>query len=200
MKSVSPTDFLRFIPATLALLLLGLGGFGCASNVTRLGYRAALDSFDLQAMTAQMAQSIAADPEVQAEFQRSGPLTIVVEPVQNRLTAEIIPRGAAQAFTARVRVLLARSEPNRYQWIMNRDDFYDLRERELDGIDLGPTPDAVSPRFALVATFSSLASEDATRRSAYYLCQYELTDLSNRQVLWADKYEVKKTAVKGFLD
>jgi hypothetical protein len=37
-------------------------------------------------------------------------------------------------------------------------------------------------------------------RSEAYLCVYELTDLDHRTVLWSDKYEVKKKAVKGFLD
>ena len=50
------------------------------------------------------------------------------------------------------------------------------------------------------ATFSSLTNEDRKRRSEYYLCVYELTDLSHRNVLWTDKYEVKKAVVKEFLD
>jgi hypothetical protein len=29
---------------------------------------------------------------------------------------------------------------------------------------------------------------------------YELTNLEDRTLLWTDKYEVKKVAVKGFLD
>ena len=82
---------------------------------------------------------------------------------------------------------------------MNRDAFYRMRGKELD-FDLGPSPDAINPEYALTATFSTLTNEDAKRRSAYYLCVYELTDLSHRNVLWTDKYEVKKTAVKEFLD
>ena len=83
---------------------------------------------------------------------------------------------------------------------MNRDAFYDLRSRELEGIELGPAPEAVNPQYALTATFSSLTDEDPRRRSAYYLCVYELTDLSGRTVLWSDRYEVKKIAVKGDFD
>ena len=49
--------------------------------------------------------------------------------------------------------------------------------------------------------FSSLTERDvASGRSSYYLCVYELTDLEDRTVLWTDTYEVKKMAVKGFLD
>jgi hypothetical protein len=32
------------------------------------------------------------------------------------------------------------------------------------------------------------------------MCTYQLTNLEDRTVLWTDKYEVKKQAVRGFLD
>lgn len=171
---------------------------GCTSdNVTRTGQRATLDSFDLTKMTDDMAMQIAADPDVLAEFNSHGPLKVVVRPVENRLTGEVLPRGEAMVFTARVRSLLSRHAPQTFTWIMNRDAYYDLRTRELEGVDLGPAPEAMNPQYALTATFSSLTDEDRKRRSAYYLCVYELTDLSGRTLLWSGRYEVKKIAVKG---
>lgn len=142
---------------------------------------------------------IAGDPEVQAEIANVGPLKIVVQPVENEMTAEVLPRGPAEAFTGRVRSLLSRHDRVNYVWVMNRDAFYRMRSQELD-FDLGPSPDAVNPEYALTAKFSSLTSENANRRSAYYLCVYQLTDLSKRRILWTDKYEVKKATVKGWLD
>ena len=115
------------------------------------------------------------------------------------MTGEVLPRGPAEAFTSRVRVLLARHDPDRYTWVMNREAYYHLRQRELD-YDLGPAPEAVNPQYALTAKFSSLTQEDAKHRSSYYLCVYELTDIRHRNVLWTGSYEVKKAAVKGFLD
>ena len=187
----------------LCLSVFICGSVSCTSdNVTKTGQRAALDSFDLTAMTDDMAMKIAADPEVLAEFNAHGPLSIVVRPVQNRLVGEVLPRGEAEVFTARVRQLLSKHSPDHFTWIMNRDSFYRLRSRELEatGVDLGPSPDAIQPKFALTATFTSLADEDVKHRSAYYLCVYELTDLSGRTTLWSDRYEVKKIAVKSFLD
>ena len=137
--------------------------------------------------------------DVQREYQANGPLKVVVEPVENEMTGEVLPRGPAQAFTSRVRVLLSRHARDTFTWVMNRQAYYDLRQRELD-YDLGPNPEAVNPQYALTAKFSSLTNEDAKRRSSYYLCVYSLTDLSHRTVLWTEKYEVKKAAVKGFLD
>jgi hypothetical protein len=83
---------------------------------------------------------------------------------------------------------------------MNRDAWHYLRQRELENVDPGPSPDAIQPRYALTAKFSTLTHETSQRRSTYYLCVYELTDLQNRNVLWSDKWEVQKKAVKGFLD
>lgn len=187
------------------LLLAGLGLFlplssGCASAV-QAGFSTALDSTDLVAMTDDMASKIVADPEVQAAIGREGQLRVVVQPVENLMTAEVLPRGPAETYTARVRTLLSRHAPDRFLWIMNRDAFYRLRSRELEGdIDLGPAPGAVDPRYALAAKFSSLTDESSKRRTSYYLCVYELTNLEDRSILWTDRYEVKKTAVKGFLD
>jgi hypothetical protein len=172
---------------------------GCASAVSA-GQNTALSGADLVAMTDDMAMKVLADAEVQAAIAREGKLPVVVQPVENYMRGEILPRGQADAFTGRVRTLLAKHAPDKFTWIMNRDAFYDLRKRELDGVDPGPSPDAINPRYALTAKFSSLGDEDRGRRTSYYLCVYELTNLGDRSVLWTGSYEVKKTAVKWFLD
>jgi hypothetical protein len=177
----------------MALLLAGCTG------AVQSGHNTALDAVDLVAMTDDMAARIVADPEVQAAVRDEGSLKVVVQPVENRMVGEVLPRGPAEAFTARVRSLLAKAAPGNFTWIMNRDAFYRLRNRELD-VDLGPSPEAIDPRYALQASFSSPTDEDLKRRSSYYLCIYELLDLQTRNVLWTGSYEVKKIAAKGFLD
>jgi len=172
---------------------------GCASAVSQ-GQNTALSGVDLVQMTDDMAMKIAGDSEVQSAIAKNGPLKVVVMPAENRMRAEVLPQGQAEAFTGRLRTLLAKHAPDKFTWIMNRDTFYSLRGRELEGVELGPAPDAISPDYSLSAVFSSLADEDAKRRSSYYLCRYELTDLRDRTVLWTGSYEVKKVAVKGFLD
>lgn len=171
---------------------------GCASAV-QAGQSTALDSVNLVEMTDDMARRIVGSPAVQEAIRRDGKLKVVVQPVENNMTAEVLPRGAAEAFTGRVRALLSEHAPEQFTWIMNRDDFRKLRQREID-FDLGPAPDAIQPEYALVARFSSIANESIKHRSSYYLCVYELTNIQDRQVLWTGRYEVKKTAVKGFLD
>ncbi len=173
---------------------------GCTTAV-QSGYSTALDGTDLVAMTDDMSMKIMADPDVQAAISKDGRLRVVVQPVENLMTAEVLPRGPAETFTARIRALLSKHAPDKFLWVMNRDAFYRLRGRELDGgMELGPAPEAVNPKYALTAKFSSLTDENSKRRRSYYLCVYELTNLEDRSVLWTDKYEVQKTAVKGFLD
>ena len=181
------------------LVLLSLLLAGC-TNAVQSGHNTALDSVDLIKMTDDMAAKIVADPKVEDAIAQNGKLRVVVEPVENDMTAEILPRGPADAFTARVRTLLANHAPEKFTWIMNRDAFFKLRDKELEGVDLGPAPGDVNPQYALTAKFSSLTSENSQGRSSYYLCVYELTDLSHRDILWTGSYEVKKKAVRGFLD
>jgi hypothetical protein len=186
-----------FLLATLAMFA---SLAGCANDTAVAhGKNTALDSVDLVQMTDDMAMKIVASPAVQDAIKAEGKLKVVVEPVENNMTGEVLPRGPAQAFTGRLRVLLAQHAKGQFVWVMNRDAWHYLRKRELE-IDAGPSPDAVQPRYALTAKFSSLTNEDAKRRSSYYLCVYELTDLQHRYILWSDKYEVKKSAMKQFLD
>jgi hypothetical protein len=182
-----------FICGSLSLLL------GCSSAI-QSGFNPALSGDDLIKMTDDMAMKIVASPAVQSAIQKEGALKVVVEPVENQMRAEVLPRGAAEAFTGRVRTLLSRHAPDRFIWIMNRDAYYRLRQRELEGVELGPAPEAINPQYALTARFSSLASEDPKRRSSYYLCVFDLTDIQRRNIVWSGSYELKKVAVKGFLD
>jgi hypothetical protein len=189
----------KFFAMLASPLLLLLFISGCGTAVSS-GHNTALDYMDLESMTSQMASGIVASPEVESEIARTGPLKIVCEPVENRMTGEILPRGQAEAYTAQVRALLSKHAPDKFTWIMNRDEFNDLRQSEMTGIPLGPSPDAINPQYALAARFDSMTQEDSEHRSSYYLCVYRLTDLDHRTVLWTGTYKVKKTAVKGFLD
>jgi len=173
---------------------------GCSvSSAVSSGHNTALDSVDLVSMTDLMARSLAAEPRVNEVYAKRGPLNVVCQPVENNLTGEILPAGQAEVFVARVRYLLSKHEPQKFTWVMNRDSYYRLRGRELD-VDLGPAPERIQPEYALVARFSSLADESSRRRTEAYLCVYQLTSIRDGAVIWTDKYEVKKTAVKGMLD
>lgn len=189
-----------FFLSTVFCLLAALFLSGCASAVAA-GTNTSLSGDDLIAMTDKMSISILASPGVQQALAKNHRLKVVIQPVENYMTGEILPQGPAQTFVARVRELLAAHAPDQFQWIMNKADYHAVRARELEGAhNLGPDPESLQPDYALTARFDSLANVSSKVRSEGYLCTYELTDLRTRETLWTDKYEVKKTAVKGFLD
>jgi hypothetical protein len=193
-------DMLRIVHLCLSVFICGSFLFiGCSSAVNT-GTNAALSGDDLMTMTDEMAAQIAADQDVQAAIASKGSLKVVVMPAENLMRAEVLPTGAKEAFVARVRTLLSRHAPGQFTWIVNRDTYESLRKRELEGVDLGPAPGAVNPEYALQAKFTSLADENKRGRTSYYVCSYELTSLADRTVLWRGSYEVKKVAVRGFLD
>ena len=187
------------VRCSILYLLCSIFLTGCASAVA-VGHNTALDSTDLVKMTDEMSASIIGNAAVQQAYAQSGSLKIVVEPVVNQMHAEILRTGEADAFTARLRALLGHHAPMEFTWIMNRDTFYRMRNQELDGVDPGPSPDAINPEYALTATFTSIAKQTSDTRNDYYVCNYSLTSLKDRSVLWSKSYEVQKQAVKGFLD
>lgn len=196
-KRVKPIMPILRATVVLTLALLPCAG-GCA-NALAVGHSTALDATDLRAMTDRMAASIAGDPRVLAAVAAEGPLAVVVERVENRMTGEILPRPEAEAFTARVRSLLSEQARGQFVWCVNRETYERLRGGELDPL-LGPPPDRVRPRYVLWGQFYSLTNEDAAGRRASYLCLFELTDLDRSTTLWTGRHEVSKRAVKGFLD
>ncbi len=189
-----------FICVHLWFLFLCVNGIGCASAVSA-GTNTSLSADDLTAMTDRMAMSIVAAPGVQEAIAREGKLRVVIQPVENYMSGEILPAGQKRAFVTRVRELLAGGGTrDRFVWIMNKADFYAVRGSELETHDLGPSPDSMQPTHELTARFDSLTNVTSSARSSGYLCAYRLVDLRTREVVWADKYEVRKTAVRGFLD
>lgn len=180
-------------------VFMGMALSGCAGNNTAVshGNNTALDSADLVEMTEDMTARMLSDPEIRSEMSRKGRLKVVIQPVENKMTGEVLPRGAKEAFVARLRSLLQDRAPEKFAWVMNRDNWYALRDRELDR---GPDPSRVQPEYQLTATFSSITDESSTHRSSYYLCVYKFNDMNSGIELWTGRYEVKKSAVKGFLD
>jgi PBP1b-binding outer membrane lipoprotein LpoB len=186
---------LTFVPFLLAAASFLIS---CEPNTAvSHGHNTALDSVDLVEMTQKMTDAILSNPSVQADVAQKGRLKVVIEPVENKMVGEILPRGAKEAFIARLRAQLQERAPEKFIWIINRDAWHALRNRE---IDAGPDPMGLQPEYALTATFSSITDETSNRRSSYYLCVYHLTNIQSRQLVWTDKFEVKKTAVKEFLD
>src|SRR5687767_9769724 len=106
-----------FLHLRVSACICGLVLIGCKSAIES-GTNTALSGVDLVKMTDDMAMQIGSDPEVRRAIAERGPLKVVVMPVENRMRAEVLPRGPAEAFVARVRTLLARHAPESFTWIM----------------------------------------------------------------------------------
>ncbi|HYE17867.1 MAG TPA: hypothetical protein VEA69_05460 [Tepidisphaeraceae bacterium] len=184
----------RLLPTAYCLLLLA----GCQENTAvSHGRSTALDAQNLVEVTDDMTAKLLADPEVRSAMAARGRLKVVIKPVENRMTGEVLPNGARHSFINRLRTNLQERAADHFAWVVNRDTWHAVRAAELDP---GPDPDRVQPEFALTARFSSITDESSRRRSAYYLCAYSLTDLNSGQTIWTAAYDIKKSAVKGFLD
>ncbi|HVT82464.1 MAG TPA: hypothetical protein VHM90_17620 [Phycisphaerae bacterium] len=191
-------------PALLAALTFAATLAGCNNTAVNVDRKTTfLNSDDMVTMTNRMAQSIIADPRIQAESAK-GPLKIVIRPVDN-LTDEIIPGNEAELFVARLQGLLA-SRPelaNRFIWCVNRSDYAKLQAERVPESKIGPSEDRVQPEYQLYAEFRSATNVTRKTRSDTYLCHYKLTRISNGGeglLLWLGEYETSKAIKKGFLD
>ena len=179
-------------------------GAGCNSTaVNRDAKTTQLDSYDMVAMTNQMAESIIADPRIHAAW-AVGPLKIVIKPVTN-LTNDIITDNQSELFVARLQGLLAKQPQlaDRFVWCINRSDYAKLRAEEIPDAKLGPSEDRIIPEYALYAEFQSATTVTRSARSDTYLCVYKLTRISGGTegaILWAGQYETSKAIKRGFLD
>ena len=185
----------------LAVCVLGAG---CETTaVNRDAKTTQLDSYDMVAMTNQMAESIIADSRIHAAW-AVGPLKIVIKPVTN-LTNDIIPDNQAEIFVARLQGLLAKQPQlaDRFVWCINRSDYEKLRAEEIPDAKLGPSEDRIIPEYALYAEFHADTRVTRSTRSYTYLCVYKLTRISggtDGAILWEGSYETSKAIKKGFLD
>jgi hypothetical protein len=91
-------------------------------------------------------------------------------------------------FINRLKTNVAQQGHGRVRLIENRDRYRDLQSRELEGDGRhNPGTPGVQPQFALHGQVSDLPN----RATNYFLFEFDLTDLRSREIVWANKYEVK---------
>ena len=149
---------------TTSLLILSLLT-GCGANTAvSHGKNTALDAANLEEMTQKMTDAILREANIQSALADKCKLRIVIQPVENKMIGEVLPRGEKELFVARLRSLLQERAPNQFTWVMNRDNWHAIRDKELDP---GPDPVRVQPEYALTARFSSITDESSKHRSSY---------------------------------
>lgn len=151
-----------------------------------------LQSMDVIAASDKMAASLLARPELNASKVQ---WTIVIDRVQDLTTDKTFGHDY-QIFLERLRVNLSKQGHGRVQLIENRNQFYDLRNRELEtgrddfGQGAGgqpPAPQSIQPDFSLYLKAMDLPN----RATNYYMLEFALTDLHTRQQVWIDDYEIR---------
>lgn len=197
--------------ASLALgTALALGAVGCTSptdkphdygqerpDIYDLDARdKGLQSADVNMAADQMAADLLALPALNASREQ---WTIVVTPVKDNT----IDRQGGPNYNIFIQALqdrIARGGQGRITLISNRDDFYDVRSRELESGGGGPdefgqtgrtgpggASEAINPDYALNGVIMDMPN----RGTNYYQIEFRLQNLRNRTIPWTRVYPVK---------
>ena len=182
-------------------LLLAMFTAGCGQSyedqrppVDQLDKRdRGLQSKDVLQASDSLAMDLLALPELNESREQ---WTVVVDRVED-MTRDNLFRGDYNIFLQRLQTNLSRQGRGRVALIENRDRFYDVRGRELEGEredDFGQggrgprrAAEAIDPDFALYAKAMDLPGRGTT----YYNLQFNLVNLQRRQIVWTGDYEVR---------
>jgi hypothetical protein len=150
-----------------------------------------LQSRDLREMTDKMAPDLLQIPQI---VNNPYKVTIVVKGVRNGLEGE---QGRdIDIFVARLAGLLnSSSARDRISFVEERATVDRMAAQELGNRDpfeeasrqpMAPSP-SIQPQFALYGEFRSMRNSKTT----YYLCQFKLTNLTTREIVWQNQYETR---------
>lgn len=158
-----------------------------------------LQSTDVRQASDKIAASLLSLPELRASDRRWSLVVTDVEDLTRDRKFKVIDYNI---FIERLRSNLAKQGRGVIRLVENRDRFYDIRNKELEG-ELEPgdefgqgesgrgggggAPQAASPDFGLYAKAMDLPNRGTT----YYLIQFVVTDLKTREQVFVDDYEVK---------
>lgn len=147
-------------------------------------------------MTDKMAQSFANDEIIGGRTSADQPWVISMYRVVNH-TNQIIPDREKWLYLARLRAMLANSDLTRDRriiWIIPPERWPIVAE-EL-GVSEEPYGLRMNPTHQFTAEFHALTNTSGQGRTDAYLCDYQLLDLQSGQIMWEDKWEVKR-AISG---
>lgn len=182
------------IRAIIPAIVLAFALMGCSAPQI---HSTGLGSVDLVTMTDQMSASLLRSPAIAARTSQSPEWIVTLDRAGNQ-TNQVIPRPQLRAFMARLRAQLAQNpalRERRLVFVISKQPGDAVSERELTT----PAP-RTTPTHALAATFYSITTESTRARSDAYLCSFQLIDAATGQILWEDKYEVKRAVMRNEFD
>ncbi|MDB5297599.1 MAG: hypothetical protein JWO31_3582 [Phycisphaerales bacterium] len=152
-----------------------------------------LQSKDINQAADQMAADLLSDPELNRSRDQ---WTVVVTNIDDK-TRDRQFMTDYDIFLQALKARLAKQGRGRVTLITNRDKFYNLRDKELEGggrDEFGQgggggrgAPMAVNPDFALTGVVRDLPR----RGTIYYQMEFSVEDLKRRTTAWSGSYEVK---------
>ena len=154
-----------------------------------------LQSRDINEAADQLAADLLSDPELNRSREQ---WTVVVTNIEDK-TRDRQFMTDYDIFLQALKARVAKQGRGRVTLVTNRDRFYNLRDRELEGggrDEFGQgggggagraAPQAVSPDFALTGVVRDLPR----RGTIYYQMEFTVEDLMRRTTAWTGSYEVK---------
>lgn len=166
----------------------------CAAKPTGQSTRLTID--DIEAMTAEMAQSMLSSDALTKRGPGSEPWVVSIDKVLN-LSDEVMTKNEQWSIMAQVRG----AAPIKALWDEKAVRFVIPPERvmELRNSEYGPdfTEGFAEDRrvtHTMTATFRSVTRAQAKQRSDLYYCEFDLLEFATGEPVWSDKFEFKRQA------
>ena len=145
-----------------------------------------LQSRDVVGAADKISRDLLADPALNAS---STAWTLVVSNMEDKTTDQVA-RINFDIFLQALKGNLAQKSGGRIQLIENKQQFHDIRNRELEtnSPDQGSiAPQAISPDYALYGTAMDLPN----RATNFYQIEFKVVNLHNRTIAFDRLYQVK---------
>ena len=194
----------RTLLTSVAVVLL-LGSLGCGTRTVRVdpdqepeskwGYTGT-SSQDLRTTTRKMAESIVQLPQIAGA---QTPPTIAFQPMKNN-TSEYLNTSA---FQDEIRAILIQHSAGKVRFVDREIQAAILEERGLkrEGV-VGTSGEKtlLGVDYFLTGQMDSIDTRGRGRQSTYMRYSFRLTDTESGAIVWQDRYEVKKAALKPLWD
>lgn len=166
----------------------------CAPKPVGQSTRLTVD--DIEAMTAEMAQSMLASDALARRGPDSEPWVVSIDKVLN-LSDEVMTKNEQWSIMARVRgaaPITALWDEKAVRFVIPPERVLELRNSEY-GPDFG---DGFAGdrrvTHTMTATFRSVTRAQAKRRSDLYYCEFDLLEFATGEPVWSEKFEFKRQA------
>lgn len=178
---------LTLLPAGI-ILAIGLSA-GCSqgTKTTVIGIQ------DYTEIASQMSTKLGESSFLAERTADSPPIVIAVRKVEN-LTSDMIPEGAKWYMQLKVMNSLPMGQLKDRRNIAFVVPIDRLREARRQGTVEDEFGGDREPTHVMTAVFRSMTRTEGKARDDYYFCEYQITDLKTRQIVWTDSVEFEKLA------